>query len=107
MLSSASSKAEGNRVPALSSQHRGQSWSSVPYDPNLRRRLAEYADTYPDHCRRLDKGKYPDYVEYEIDKDRLSVRLLPPVSEEQRRIASEKAKALGLGTRISENHLKQ
>lgn len=69
------------------------------YDPNLRRRLAEYADKYPDHCRRLDKGKYPDYVEYEIDKDRLSVRLLPPMSEEQRQLASEKAKAAGLGVR--------
>lgn len=67
------------------------------YDSSLRRRLDEYAAKYPDHCRRLDKGKYPDYVEYEIDKDRLSVRLLPPITEEQRRIASEKAKAAGLG----------
>lgn len=69
------------------------------YDPNLRRRLAEYAAKYPNHCRRLDKGKYPDYVEYEIDKDRLSFRLLPPMSEEQRRLASEKAKTAGLGIR--------
>ena len=72
------------------------------YDPSLQRRLAEYADKYPDYCRRLDKGKYPDYVEYEIDKDRLSVRLLPPMSEEKRKAASVQAKANGLGNKRME-----
>ena len=69
------------------------------YDPGLQRKLIDFAAKHPDLCKRLDKGKYPDYVEYEIDKDRLSVRLLPPMSEEQRRLASEKAKAAGLGVR--------
>lgn len=64
------------------------------YDPSLQRRLAEYAAKYPDHCRRLDKGKYPDYVEYEIDKDRLSVRFLAPYSEERKKAAAEQAKRL-------------
>ena len=72
------------------------------YDPSLQRRLAEYAAKYPDYCRRLDKGKYPDYVEYEIDKYRLSVRLLPPMSEEKRKAASVQAKANGLSKKRME-----
>lgn len=58
------------------------------YDPSLRRRLADYAARYPNLCRRVDKRKYPDYVEYEISKDRVSIRLLPPMSEEKRKTAS-------------------
>ena len=69
------------------------------YDPGLRRRLREYAAGYPELCRRVDKQKYPDYAEYEIQKDRVSIRLLPPMSDEKRRAASEKAKAAGLGTK--------
>lgn len=69
------------------------------YDPGLRRRLREFAARYPEMCRRVDKQKYPDYAEYEIQKDRVSIRLLPPMSEEKRKAASEKAKAAGLGTK--------
>ena len=69
------------------------------YDPGLRRRLREFAARYPELCRRVDKQKYPDYAEYEIQKERVSIRLLPPMSEEKRRVASEKAKAAGLGTK--------
>ncbi len=68
------------------------------YDPVLRRKLTEYAAKHPDLCKRLDKGKYPDYVEYEIDKDRLSVRFLTPYSEERRKAAAEQAKRLNLST---------
>ena len=69
------------------------------FDPGLLRRLREYAARYPDLCRRVDKQRYPDYAEYEIQKDRVSIRLLPPMSEEKRKAAREKAKAAGLGTR--------
>ncbi len=71
------------------------------YDSGLRRRLREYADRYPELCRRIDRQKYPDYAEYEIQKNRVSIRLLPPLSEEKREAASEKARAAGLGTRIA------
>ena len=71
------------------------------YDPGLRRRLREYAARYPELCQRVDKQKYPDYAEYEIQKDRVSIRLLPPMSEEKRNAASEKAKAAGLGIRTN------
>ena len=69
------------------------------YDPGLRRRLREFAARHPELCRRVDKQKYSDYAEYEIQKDRVSIRLLPPMSDEKRKAASEKAKAAGLGTR--------
>lgn len=64
------------------------------YDPVLRRKLTEYASRHPDLCKRLDKGKYSDYVEYEIEKDRLSIRLLAPCSAERKKVASELAKQL-------------
>lgn len=64
------------------------------YDPALRRKLKDYAEKYPELCRRLDKGKYPDYVEYEIEKDRLSVRFTPPYSEERKQAAAERARLL-------------
>ena len=64
------------------------------YDPVLCRKLTDFAAKHPDLCQRLDNGKYPDYVEYEIDKDRLSVRFLAPYSEEHKKAAAEQAKRL-------------
>ena len=64
------------------------------YDPVLCRKLTDFAAKHPDLCQRLDKGKYPDYVEYEIDKDRLSVRFLAPYSEDHKKAAAEQAKRL-------------
>ena len=71
------------------------------YDPNLGRRLAAFAAKHPEACRRIDPRKYPDYFEYEIDKRLVSIRLLPPVTAEQKQAASEKAKQQGLGKRES------
>ena len=75
------------------------------YDPDLRRRLANFSKQYPDLCKRTDKQCYPDYVEYEIEKSRVSIRLVPPYSEEWRRAASIRAKQGGLGTQ-EKNSLK-
>ena len=61
------------------------------YDPKLLRTLERYAQRHPDLCRRVDKCRYPDYAEYEVRKDRVSVRLLEPLSEEQRQAAAERA----------------
>ena len=71
------------------------------YDSGLRRRLREFAARYPELCQRVDKQKYPDYAEYEIQKDCVSIRLLPPMNDEKRKAASEKARATGLGTRVN------
>lgn len=64
------------------------------YDPALRRKLEDYAARFPDLCRRTDKRKYPDYAEYEISKDRLSIRFTPPYSEERKQAAAERMKKL-------------
>ena len=64
------------------------------YDPKLLRHLADYAERHPDLCRRVDKRRYSDYAEYEVQKDRVSIRLLEPPSEERRKAAAEMAKRL-------------
>lgn len=56
------------------------------YDPVLRRKLTDFAAKHPDLCRRLDKGKYPDYVEYEIDKENCSCPAGNPRLAEGRRL---------------------
>lgn len=43
------------------------------YDPGLRRRLRVFAARYPELCRRIDKQKYPDYAEYEIQNDKKEI----------------------------------
>lgn len=68
------------------------------YDPTLRQRLANFSKHYPDLCKRTDKQCYPDYVEYEIEKSRISIRLIQPYSEARRKAASIRAKQGGLGT---------
>lgn len=67
------------------------------YDSGLLRRLADFAKKYPDLCRRIDKRRYPNYAEYEIAKDRVSIRLLPPMSEEKKEAARARAVRTGLG----------
>ena len=64
------------------------------YDPNLRKRLANYAKKFPDLCRRVDKQKYSDYAEYEIEKSRVSIRLLPPYSDERKQAAAEQVRQM-------------
>ena len=64
------------------------------YDPALLHKCAAFAEKHPDFCRRVDKQRYPDYAEYEIQKDRVSIRLLEPYSEERKKAAAEKAKRL-------------
>ena len=67
------------------------------YDPRLLRLLESYAERHPDLCRRVDKHKYPDYAEYEIQKDRVSIRLLEPYSEERKEAARKLARSAGFG----------
>ena len=64
------------------------------YDPNLRKRLKDYAEKFPDLCKRVDKQKYSDYAEYEIEKSRVSIRLLPPYSDERKQAAAEKVRQM-------------
>lgn len=68
--------------------------SIYTHDADLKRRLAEYAKKYPKLCK-PDKQTHEGAVSYVIDKSRLSIRLLPPMSEERRKKASEYARQHG------------
>lgn len=52
------------------------------FNASLKRRLAEYAEKYPDLAR-LDSWTVEGSVTYVLDKSRVSIRLLPPLSENQ------------------------
>ena len=69
------------------------------FNTDLKRRLAKFADSHPDRCRlTVDDTEYGS-VTYEIQKSRVSIRLVAPYSEERRRAASEYAKTKGIGSR--------
>ena len=61
------------------------------YNAGLRNRLAVFSRKHPDLCR-LERSYDQGGVSYVLDKSRLSIRFLPPYSEERRRKASEYAK---------------
>lgn len=69
------------------------------FNSGLKRRLAAFAEKYPDLCRlTVDDAVYGS-VTYEIQKSRVSIRLIAPCSEERRKAASEFAKKNGIGNR--------
>ena len=63
----------------------------VPH--NLKKRLAAYAEQYPDECCKTDTDPETGCMEFDVAKGRFSFRLTAPYSEERRRAASEAAKA--------------
>ena len=67
------------------------------YNAGLKKRLAAFAKKYPDLCR-LEKSNVQGGVSYVLAKSRLSIRFLPPYSEERRQKASEYAKKHGLNS---------
>ena len=68
------------------------------FNASLKRRLQRYAGKHPDLCRQLEgKGFAPGAAEYEIRKDRLSIRLLPPCSEERRKAVGMIGRTKGFG----------
>ena len=74
-------------------------WSIYTFNASLKRRLREYAGKHPDLCRQLDgRGFAPGAVEYEIKKDRLSIRLLPPCSEARREAVGRIGRTKGFGS---------
>lgn len=66
------------------------------FNVSLKRRLAAYAEKYP-HLAKLDRWTTEGSVTYVLDKSRVSIRLLPPYSNERRVKASEYAKRHGFG----------
>ena len=61
---------------------------------DLKRRLAEFSRKYPQLCR-LERSTTEGSVTYVMDKSRLSIRLVPPYSEERLTAAREYAKQHG------------
>ena len=55
----------------------------------LKKRLLAYAAKFPELCRLTDDDEL-GYLSFEIDKDRFSIRLTAPYTEERRQLARAK-----------------
>ncbi len=64
------------------------------YDTGLKKRLAAFAKKHPELCT-MERSDQFGGVFYQLEKSRLSVRLIAPYSEERRKKASEQAKKTG------------
>ena len=67
--------------------------SIYTFNASLKRRLAEFSRKYPLLCR-LERSTPEGSVTYVLDKSRLSIRLVPPYSEERKAAAREYAKSM-------------
>ena len=72
------------------------------FNRGLNKRLAAFAEKYPDLCRMAVDDAVYGSVTYEIQKSRVSIRLIEPYSEERRKAASERAKEHGVHKRHSD-----
>ena len=68
--------------------------SIYTFNADSKRRLAEFSRKYPQLCR-LERSTPEGSVTYVMDKSRLSIRLVPPYSEERLAAAREYAKQHG------------
>lgn len=75
--------------------------SATIYTSNtgLKKRLAAFAEKYPDLCKLTVNDADYGSVTYEIQKSRVPLRLVAPYSEERKKAASEYAKNFGVGAR--------
>ena len=55
----------------------------------LKKRLLVFAEKFPGLCRLTDDDEL-GYLSFEIDKDRFSIRLTAPYTEERRQLARSK-----------------
>ena len=55
----------------------------------LKNRLLAYAEKHPELCRLTDDDEL-GYLSFEIDKDRFSIRLTAPYTEERKALARAK-----------------
>ena len=82
--------------------------SVYTFNASLKRRLAEFSRKYPLLCR-LECSTPEGSVTYVLDKSRLSIRFIPPYSEERKAAASAYAKEHGfqfLGDALRILHLR-
>ena len=77
----------------------GEDTASIStFNAGLRKRLAAFSKKYPALCR-MEQSHEQGEVSYVLDKSRLSIRFLPPYSEERKKKASEYAKQNGFNSR--------
>lgn len=69
-------------------------YSVYTFNAALKRRLADFAKKYPEHCRLESEDKRIGSQSFVIDKGRLSIRLTAPYSEERLRDMSVRGKQL-------------
>ena len=62
------------------------------HNTDLKRRLAAYAEQYPDECCKTDADQKTGCMDFDIEKGRFSFRLTAPYSEERRERARQYAK---------------
>lgn len=67
--------------------------SIYTFNASLKRRLADFSRKYPLLCR-LERSTPEGSVTYVLDKSRLSIRLVPPYSEERKAAARENTKPM-------------
>ena len=78
--------------------------SVYTFNASLKRRLAEFSRKYPLLCR-LERSTPEGSVTYVLDKARLSIRLIPPYSEERKAAASAYAKEHGFQVMTAEEKI--
>ena len=69
--------------------------SIYTFNASLKRRLADFSRKYPLLCR-LERSTPEGSVTYVLDKSRLSIRLVPPYSEERKAAARAYARGAWL-----------
>ena len=74
------------------------------FNASLKRRLADFSRKYPLLCR-LERSTPEGSVTYVLDKSRLSIRLVPPYSEERKAAAREYAKEHGFQVVVTEEKI--
>ena len=67
-------------------------WNVFTYNSSLKSKLEKYAAEFPELCT-LESESSDGSVSYVVQKDRMSINLKKPLSEEAHRQRSERAKA--------------
>ena len=70
------------------------------HNTNLKRRLAAYAEQYPDECCKTDTDPETGCMEFDVAKGRFSFRLTAPYSEERREAARRYARENNAADRL-------
>lgn len=70
---------------------RDTEYSIETFNSGLKRRLADFCRKYPDICKHNGTDQHGG-ASYTVRKESVSIRLLPPISDERRKSASDTAK---------------